>query len=87
MIQRFLFAILGIVAILVFISKTDVYGAEAEGIGYHYYGPDISENHSCKFAQLKAEEDAIIKATGETVSAQDWKVCSDPECVLKEYYH
>ena len=85
MIQRFLFALLGIVAILVIISKTDVYGAEAEGIGYHYYGPDISKNHSCKFAQLKAEEDAVIKATGETVSAQDWKVCSDPECVLKEY--
>lgn len=85
MIQRFLIVIIGIVALFIIFSKEDVYGAEAEGTGYHYYGPDISENHSCKFAQLKAEEDAIIKATGETVSAQDWKVCTDPECILTEY--
>ena len=85
MIQRFIIVVIGILALLIIFSKEDVYGATIEGTGYHYFGPDITENHSCKLAELRAEEDAIIKGSGETVSAQDWKVCTDPDCVLTEY--
>ena len=85
MIQRFIIVVIGIVALLIIFSKEDVYGATIEGTGYHYFGPDITENHSCMLAELRAEEDAIIKGSGETVSAQDWKVCTDPDCVLTEY--
>ncbi len=85
MIKRLLVAILGFYILLIFLPTTDLYAKTVEGTGYHYFGPDITENSSCLFAKLKAEEDAIIKGSGETVSAQDWKVCNDPECVLTEY--
>ena len=49
------------------------------GVGTHSFGANITENHSCSLAKIKAESDAIRNAFGETVGATDWKMCADDE--------
>ena len=55
------------------------------GVGTHSFGADITENHSCSLAKIKAESDAIRNAFGETVGATDWKMCADDECLWNSF--
>jgi hypothetical protein len=48
-----------------------------QGKGEHLFGPDLSENRACDLSEQRARKDAIQKATGELLAADDFMVCRE----------
>jgi len=77
------FALLLVVAVF---STNVAYAEWVEGRGERIFGPDISQNAACDYAEQRARKDAIRKVTGETLKGEDLMVCQeqkeDASCVL-----
>lgn len=74
------------VLVFVLFGTNTAFAEWVDGRGERIFGPDISENEACDYANQRAQKDAIRKVTGEKLTGEDLMVCQeqkdDASCTL-----